>query len=116
MENVACTVCGCVCDDLRLTVSGDRIVRAEGACALSEPWLLAHLRRIPTVVLDPPEAGSSFLPTVRFVTAVYGIHLPGTAYRMDEVPVPLRAVLPTHYPSDHEVLGRIAERIGAAGG
>lgn len=40
-ENVACTVCGCVCDDLRVTVDSARIVGAEGACALAEPWFLA---------------------------------------------------------------------------
>jgi hypothetical protein len=37
--------------------------------------------------------------TVRFTTAVYGIHRPGTAYRRDERPIPLRAFLPTGYPS-----------------
>jgi hypothetical protein len=37
VENVACTGCGCVCDDLRLTVRGERIVRAERACVLAEP-------------------------------------------------------------------------------
>src|SRR6266446_2315411 len=42
IENVACTACGCVCDDLRLTVSGGRIVRTENACVLAEPWLLAQ--------------------------------------------------------------------------
>src|SRR5688572_14822496 len=36
--DVACTVCGCVCDDLRVTVSGGRISRAQGACQLAEPW------------------------------------------------------------------------------
>ena len=37
-SDVACTVCGCVCDDLRVTVSGDRISHVEGACRLAEPW------------------------------------------------------------------------------
>jgi formylmethanofuran dehydrogenase subunit B len=39
-EDVACTVCGCVCDDLRVTVQDGRVVRAERACALAEPWWL----------------------------------------------------------------------------
>ena len=50
-------------------------------------------------------------PTVRITTAVYGVHLPGTAYRMDEVPIPLRAVLPASYPSDAEVLAAIERRL-----
>ena len=40
IEDFACTLCSCVCDDLRLSVSGGRIVRAENACRLAEPWLL----------------------------------------------------------------------------
>jgi hypothetical protein len=50
-------------------------------------------------------------PTVRFTTAVYGVHLPGTAYRMDEIPIPLRSFLPTDYPSDADVLNLIQEHV-----
>jgi formylmethanofuran dehydrogenase subunit B len=39
--DVACTVCGCVCDDLEIRIDGERITRVRGACRLSEPWLLA---------------------------------------------------------------------------
>src|ERR1035438_7937571 len=46
-ENVACTVCGCVCDDLRITVDQGRVVRAEGACKLAEPWFLAQETKQP---------------------------------------------------------------------
>jgi formylmethanofuran dehydrogenase subunit B len=49
VENVACTVCGCVCDDLRITVDGGRITSAEGACRLAEPWLLGQDSRQPPV-------------------------------------------------------------------
>ena len=48
-NDVACTVCGCVCDDLRLTIENGRIVRAEGACPLSEGWLLGQDSRQPPV-------------------------------------------------------------------
>src|SRR5262249_35074687 len=59
-DNVACTACGCVCDDLRLTVGGGRIVRAEKACTLAEPWLLAqNSHEEPAAEIDgepvPPE-------------------------------------------------------------
>jgi formylmethanofuran dehydrogenase subunit B len=40
VENFACTGCGCICDDLRLHIRGGRIVRAERACEIAEPWLL----------------------------------------------------------------------------
>ena len=61
--------------------------------------------------MDYPTVTSTIPPAVRFTTAVYGIHLPGTVYRMDEVPIPLRPILPTHYPSDAEVLDRIRQRL-----
>lgn len=74
-------------------------------------WLpadaLDHLRRIPTIVLDPPDVVPLISPTVRFRTARPGIHIHGMAYRMDGVPIRLRAVLPATYPSDAEILGRI---------
>lgn len=63
-----------------------------------------YLRTIPTIVIDYPDAPLEFTPTVRFTTAVYGLHAKGTAYRMDNVPLPLRAMQPSQYPTDEEVL------------
>lgn len=71
------------------------------------PKALAHLERIPTIVLDPPTATASLNATVRFTTAIYGIHARGTAYRMDDIPIPLKAVLPTKYPTDFQVIEEI---------
>jgi formylmethanofuran dehydrogenase subunit B len=72
-----------------------------------------HLRQIPTVILDRPGVDRAVPATVRFRTATPGIHLPGTAYRMDGVPVPLRAVLPARYPSDQQVLYDIQTSVSA---
>lgn len=87
-------------------VDAGLLVGSEGIARFSEK-AVTHLRRIPTVVLDYPTVRASIAPTVRFTTAVYGIHRPGTAYRMDGVPIPLRDVLPADYPSDSEVLEMI---------
>jgi formylmethanofuran dehydrogenase subunit B len=73
---------------------------------------LDHLRRISVIVLDSPGVESPVPAAVKFRTAVYGIHRQGTAYRMDEVPVPLRVLLPTDYPSDGEVLNELLKRVG----
>ncbi|HEV3439319.1 MAG TPA: formylmethanofuran dehydrogenase subunit B [Gemmata sp.] len=73
---------------------------------------LDHLRRIPVIVLDSPGVESPVPAAVKFRTAVYGVHRPGTAYRMDEVPIPLRVLLPTDYPSDSEVLNELLKRVG----
>ncbi len=72
---------------------------------------LDHLRSVPTIVLDYPDADSIVPPTVRFTTAVYGVHRPGTAYRMDEIPIPLKGFLPSAYPSDDEILQHILEQL-----
>ena len=44
---------------------------------------------------------------------MYGIHRPGTAYRLDEVPIPLRVLLPTDYPDDAEVLAAVMAALGS---
>lgn len=87
------------------------LVGSEGTVRFS-PAASAHLSCIPTIVLDHPTIESLFPTTVAFTTAVYGVHQPGTAFRMDGVPIPLKSFLPTNYPTDAEVLGAIAERIG----
>jgi formylmethanofuran dehydrogenase subunit B len=38
VDDVACTLCGCVCDDLSVTVADNRILAVERACSLAEPW------------------------------------------------------------------------------
>lgn len=86
-------------------------VGSEGVQAFS-PQARARLAHLPIIVLDYPTVPSAVAPAVRFTTAVYGIHEKGTAYRMDEVPIPLRAMLDTEYPSDAEVLARIEAALG----
>lgn len=69
-----------------------------------------HLRSIPTIVLDYPGTEPEFVPNVRFTTSVYGLNVPGTIYRMDNVPVALKAPRPTDLPTDEEVLRELRER------
>ena len=38
VTDVACPVCGCVCDDLELTLSGERVIETRRACPLAEHW------------------------------------------------------------------------------
>jgi formylmethanofuran dehydrogenase subunit B len=86
------------------------LVGSEGVSRFSEK-AVNHLRRIPTIVLDYPTVESPIVPTISFTTAVYGVHRPGTVYRMDGVPIPLRKVLTTKYPSDCELLTRLADQL-----
>jgi formylmethanofuran dehydrogenase subunit B len=63
------------------------------------------------VVLDPFLSETAKSARVAITTAVYGINVPGTVYRMDDVPIRLRPALPSRYPSDEEVLKRIVRRV-----
>jgi formylmethanofuran dehydrogenase subunit B len=85
-------------------------VGSEGAGRFSQK-ALAQLEQIPTITLDYPTLDSCVPATVRFTTAVYGIHRSGTAYRMDSVPIPLRPILAANYPSDDETLDQIAKSL-----
>ena len=42
VEHATCTFCGCVCDDIDLTVEGNRITKAKNACVLGKAWFLDH--------------------------------------------------------------------------
>ncbi|MFN0019302.1 MAG: formylmethanofuran dehydrogenase subunit B [Pirellulaceae bacterium] len=92
------------------------LVGSEGIEPLSAA-AKEQLTKIPVIVLDYPQADipiqvPPLVPAVKFTTAVYGIHRPGTAYRMDEIPIPLRPVLKSDYPSDDEVLSAILQAVG----
>ncbi|HEY2786035.1 MAG TPA: formylmethanofuran dehydrogenase subunit B [Fimbriiglobus sp.] len=70
-----------------------------------------RLRTIPMILLDPADADPVVPAAVKFTTATFGIHCPGTAHRMDNVTMPLPTLLSTSYPDDGEVLNELLKRI-----
>ena len=42
VTDATCTFCGCVCDDMELTVEGHKITKAKNACVLGKAWFLNH--------------------------------------------------------------------------
>ncbi len=99
-----------------LLVRGDNdaalILGADPGATMPQP-AIDHLARIPTIVLDPKVTHTSRLARVHFTTSAMGISAPGTVYRMDEIPLPLRPILDSPYPTDEEVIRRIYERVKA---
>jgi formylmethanofuran dehydrogenase subunit B len=99
-----------------LLVRGDNdaalILGADPGATMPQPGI-EHLKRIPTIVLDPKVTHTSRLARVHITTAATGISAGGTVYRMDEVPLPLRPALRSPYPTDEEVLRRIRLAIAA---
>ncbi len=88
------------------------ILGADPGATMPQP-AIDHLARIPTIVLDPKVTHTSRLARVHITTAATGISAPGTVYRMDEVPLPLRPALRSPYPTDEEVLRRIYRAVAA---
>jgi formylmethanofuran dehydrogenase subunit B len=70
-----------------------------------------HLASIPFIAFDPKETMTTRAAAVAFTVATYGINVPGTVYRMDDVPIPLRPAFDSPHPSDLEILTRINRRI-----
>ncbi|MEA3376873.1 MAG: formylmethanofuran dehydrogenase subunit B [Chloroflexota bacterium] len=98
----------------------DVLARGEADAALilaSDP--VAHfpraaaqaLDRIPTIVLDPMASLTTAIARVFLPTACYGVDAAGTAYRMDGVPIRLRAVLSSGRPTDEDILDRLIEAV-----
>jgi formylmethanofuran dehydrogenase subunit B len=44
IADATCLACGCLCDDIALSVEKERIVKAERACPIGERWFLADRR------------------------------------------------------------------------
>ena len=43
VSDATCTFCGCVCDDMELTVeNNNKITKAKNACVLGKAWFLNH--------------------------------------------------------------------------
>ena len=86
------------------------IVASDPMANFSEP-AREHLQTIPYIALDPKETPTTRHATVAFTVATYGINVPGTVYRMDDVPIPLRPAFESPHPSDHSILKGIERRV-----
>jgi len=90
--------------DAALIVSGDPAAHLPAAAR-------QHFVSLPTVALQTLDTPSPRHATVIFNVGANGIEVPGTMYRLDDVPLPLRAVLASSLPSDCHVLSRLEQRV-----
>jgi len=59
VADATCTFCGCVCDDMVLTVDLEhhRIIKSENACVLGKAWFKEHgIEERPYALIDGREA------------------------------------------------------------
>jgi formylmethanofuran dehydrogenase subunit B len=90
--------------DAALIVASDPVSSLPGKAA-------RRLAEIPTIALDTHESETTKIARVAFITATAGIHVEGTVYRMDSIPIRLRKVLASRYPSDDDVVSRLLTRV-----
>jgi formylmethanofuran dehydrogenase subunit B len=95
---------------VRGDVDATLVLGADPGATMPQP-AIDHLKRTPTIVLDPKVTHTSRLARVHITTAATGISAPGTVYRMDEIPLPLRPPLKSPYPTDEDVMRRIREAV-----
>jgi formylmethanofuran dehydrogenase subunit B len=104
------------------TTSMDVLLRGESDAALviaSDPGAtfpkkaIQQLVKHPLIVIDPHMNPTAMLGDVVFPSAFVGIEVEGTAYRMDNVPLPLKKVVepPEGIFSDEEILKMILEEV-----
>lgn len=67
----------------------------------------SYLEDIPTIILDPHWNFTSDLANVVIPSALKGITASGTVYRMDHVPIHLRAFLEDEWPDDATAVAEI---------
>jgi formylmethanofuran dehydrogenase subunit B len=86
------------------------VIAADPAASLPEN-AVRRLREIPMIAMDTHESETTRIARVAFTTATAGIHVDGTVYRMDNVPIHMRKILASSYPSDEEVICRLLARV-----
>lgn len=81
VADVTCTACGCVCDDIDLTVVDKKIVEAERACALGRSWFftpavagrpVAMVDGQPATLEEGIERAAQILSSARY-PIIYGL-------------------------------------------
>ncbi len=72
-----------------------------------------NLVKNPLIVIDTGMSATSMLADVVLPSAVCGVEVEGTAYRMDRVPLPLKKVVqpPKGYSSDEQLLKKILREV-----
>lgn len=82
-----------------------------GAPASVPEPVTAGLVRVPCVAIGPRASSATFRPTVIIDSGLPGVHEAGMAFRMDDVPLPLRALIPMPRTAV-EVVRSIARLVG----
>jgi formylmethanofuran dehydrogenase subunit B len=90
--------------DAALIVAADPFAGLPAAAA-------AHLRSIPTIVLDDRDTATTAAAKIAIRTAAFGLATGGTTFRSDGVALPLWPALTPRNPPVADVLAQLAEQL-----
>jgi len=98
-------------DLLRRKEVDSMLVIASDPAAAFPHKAVKNMMDIPLIVIDPKVSISSKIADVIIPTAQVGIGTAGTAYRMDGIPLRMKKLISSPYPSDVDVLSSILSGI-----
>lgn len=78
------------------------------------PAVRERLKTLPSILLDDTGQTAEFAPTVQITTATPGVHSGGTVFRMDGVPLKLRAICDSGLPTAASILSAIQQGVGSS--
>lgn len=70
-----------------------------------------HLLSIPLIAIDPKESDTTKVATVVIPVAQSAVAAPGMSYRMDHIPLKMKKVVDSPWPTDREVVERIIAKV-----
>lgn len=83
ITDATCTFCGCVCDDIDITVKDNHITDAKRACVLGKSWFYGHgaddrpdclIEGRPASVAEGVERAARILTEARYPMSCRGRH------------------------------------------
>ncbi len=122
VADVACTACGCVCDDIDVVVDGSRIIEARRACTLGQAWFLEPREQsLPSCLIEgqPAELAAGIERAARILAdarypLIYGLR--GTSSEAQQAAADLAdwlgAVIDTPTSSHHGPWGVSFQGVG----
>lgn len=70
-----------------------------------------HFRSIPLIAIDPKESDTTKVATVVIPVAQSAVAAAGMSYRMDHIPLKMKKVVDSPWPTDREVVERIIAKV-----
>lgn len=99
------------CDLLAKADTDAALIIAADAASSFPRSAVEALAKMPVILIDPYENPTTLLAEVVIPSAIAGIEVEGTAYRMDGMALRMRKLVDSSYPSDEEILLGILESV-----